>query len=274
MPALASPHVARSVQLSRDVTLQYIERGTGIPVVCLHGVTDSWGSFEPMLAHVPESIRMIAPSLRGHGDSSRPASGYHSEDFADDVRNLLDVLDIGSAIIVGHSMGGLVALRTALRHPGRVRGLVLLDTTADWRGNTAIKELWDSPIGGMRDPVDPVFVREFQLSTIATQLPGSFIDAVVSESLKVPARIWRATFADFRQTSLVADLARIDAPTLIVWGDRDSICLRHDQDTLAAGIRDARFVVHPGAGHAAHWDAPDLVAADLVNFCHELSGRS
>jgi pimeloyl-ACP methyl ester carboxylesterase len=171
-------------------------------------------------------------------------------------------------------MGGLVALRTALRHPGRVRGLVLLNTTADWRGNTAVKELWDSPIGGMRDPVDPVFVREFQLSTIATQLPGSFIDAVVSESLKVPARIWRATFADFRQTSLVADLARIDAPTLIVWGDRDSICLRHDQDTLAAGIRGARCIVHPGAGHAAHWDAPDLVAADLVNFCHQLSGRS
>src|SRR5215218_9009180 len=72
-----------SVRLATGVTLPYVEQGdpTGVPVVLLHGITDSWRSYEPVLPYLPDSIHAFAPTQRGHGDSDRPATGYRFEDF-------------------------------------------------------------------------------------------------------------------------------------------------------------------------------------------------
>ena len=87
--------VAR-LNLATGVTLEYVERGDpdGTPVIFLHGVTDSWRSFEHVLPHLPPSIRAIAITQRGHGDSSRPDAGYAYGDFAADVAALLDAVGV------------------------------------------------------------------------------------------------------------------------------------------------------------------------------------
>ena len=187
--------VVTSIELSTAVRLQYVEQGepSGIPVVLLHGVTDSWRSFEPVLPHLPGTIHAVALTQRGHGDATRP-SGYRTRDFTADVAAFLDAVGLESAVLVGHSMGATNAMRFAIDHPERTSVLVLLGAFAAYRENTMLKEFWESSIAPLRDPIDPAFVREFQLSTLAQPVPAAFIDTVVAESLKVPARVWRAIF--------------------------------------------------------------------------------
>jgi non-heme chloroperoxidase len=96
------------------------------------------------------------------------------------------------------------------------------------------------------------------------------VENAVSESLKVPARVWRAAFEGFLTNDSSGDAGRVVSPTLIVWGDRDSYAHRSDQDALLAGIRASRLVIYAGAGHAFHWEDPASFAADLVAFVSEL----
>jgi pimeloyl-ACP methyl ester carboxylesterase len=89
---------------------------------------------------------------------------------------------------------------------------------------------------------------------------------VVNESLTLPASVWQALFAGFLADDQVESLARITAPTVVVWGDRDVICPRADQDTLLRTIPGATLVVVPDAGHAVHWEYPSAPAEALAAF--------
>jgi len=263
----------KSVELPTGIRLPYVEAGdpSGVPVLLLHGVTDSWRSFEPVLPHLPESIHAVALTQRGHGDADRPASGYRTRDYAADVAAFADALGLGSFVIVGHSMGATNAQRFAIDHPERTRGLVLAATFATYRGNPTVVELWESAISRLTDPIDPAFVREFQQSTLAQPVPAAFLDTVVQESLKVPARVWRASFEGFLEDDCTGEIGRIQAPTLILWGSRDALCPRGDQDVLRRTIQSSRLVVYEDAGHALHWEAPQRFAADLVAFARHIS---
>lgn len=276
MSVVTAPLIARSVPLPTGATLQYVEHGStrGVPVVFLHGVTDSWGSFEGQLSRLPDSVHAFALSQRGHGDSSRPASGYRMDDLAADVEAFMDALGVRSAVIVGHSMGSIVAQQFAIDHPERVLGLALMGAAPGMRRNQAAWELWNSNVATLTDPIDPAFVTGFQQSTLARPVPDGLLEAVVLESLKVPARVWRAAFAAFLELDLVPELRRIDAPALVAWGDRDAICLRDDQQALVDGIAGSRLIVYPGGGHAFHWEEPAVFAADLVAFVHSIPSQS
>src|SRR6185436_11002192 len=122
----------KSVELPTGVSLSYVEQGdaSGVPLLLLHGVTDSWRSFELVLPHLPNSIRAFALTQRGHGDSSRPAAGYRFKDFSSDVAAFMDAVGIDAAVVAGHSMGSVIAQRFAIDKPDRVRQLVLIDSFA------------------------------------------------------------------------------------------------------------------------------------------------
>src|SRR5690349_21198283 len=95
-----------SVALPNGPRLAYAELGEpdGIPLLLLHGVTDSWRSFETVMPHLPDGLRAIALSQRGHGESDRPKEGYRPQDLARDIASFMDALGIPAAILVGHSM--------------------------------------------------------------------------------------------------------------------------------------------------------------------------
>lgn len=262
----------KSIELFNGVRLPYVEQGdpSGTPMVMLHGVTDSWHSFEPVLPHLPASIHAFALTQRGHGDADRPAMGYHSRDFASDVAAFVDALEIGPVVVVGHSMGASNALRFAIDYPDRNAGLVLAGAFAGYRDNPVIVEFSESAIAPLTDPIDPAFVREFQQSTLAQSIPEAFLDRAVRESLKVPARVWRAAFEGFQQDDAASELAKIDVPTLILWGAQDKFCPHSDQDTLLRGIARSRLKVYNNAGHAVHWEEPRRFAADLAELVSSL----
>ena len=267
--------VVKALQLPSGVTLEYAEQGdpAGVPVILLHGMTDSWRSFAPVLPHLPRSLRVFTLTQRGHGDADRPAAGYRTREFATDVAAFMDTLRLGPAVVVGHSMGATNAKRFAIDYPGRARGLVLVGSFASYRNNPALVEFWESAVSRLADPIDPGFVRAFQESTLARPVPPAFLDLVVQESLKVPARVWRSAFAGLLEDDFAAELGRIAATTLLLWGDRDAYAPRADQDILAGAIAHARLVVYEGAGHALHWEEPGRCAADLTRFIDGLPGR-
>ena len=261
----------QSVDLGNDVTLEYAEQGDpgGIPVICLHGVTDSYRSFDPVLPFLPKSFHVFAVSQRGHGHSSRPLTAYRYADFADDVHRFMTALKLPSAIIVGHSMGSAVAQRFAIDHPARTLGVVLAGAFLTIRGAESVEEFWATTLATMADPVDRRIAEGFQLSTLAMPVSQAFLEMVVGESLKVPAHVWHATFSEFRATDFSGELGRISAPTLMVWGDQDAYCGQSHRDGLRRAIPHAQVRIYGGHGHALHWETPERFARDVVSFVHQ-----
>nr|WP_274597158.1 alpha/beta hydrolase [Microvirga tunisiensis] len=91
-------------------------------------------------------------------------------------------------------------------------------------------------------------------------------------SLKVPARVWKAAWAGLLEADLTPDLTRITAPTLIVWGERDDMALRAEQEILLRSIPNVRFLIFEGAGHAPHWEEPERFASVVADFVNDRSG--
>ena len=261
-----------TVELPNRVKLQYVEHGdpSGLPLILLHGYADSWRSFELVLPHLPKSVRAFALTQRGHGDATRPVTGYRPVDFAADLTAFMDSLGLNSAVIAGGSSGGFVARRFAIDQPQRTLGLVLIGTPLTLRDKPGVLALWDSTISRLRDPIDPAFVREFVKSAFARPVPQSFMETLVEENLKVPARVWIATFEGLLEDDSSEQLTKVRSPTLIVWGDQDPIVPRSDQETYAAAIEDSRLLVYPGAGHAPYCEEPARLASDLSDFVADL----
>lgn len=177
----------------------------------------------------------------------------------------MDALELEAAAVVGHSMGSANARRFAIDYSTRTLGLVIRSSFATPRGNPNVRELW-TEVSRMTDPVDPDLVREFQQSTLTQAVPDAFFETIVQESLKVPPHVWKGVVGNDLQEDYLKDLDRIEAPTLIVWGEQDRYCPREDQEAIAAAIPDSRLDVYRGVGHAVHWEAPERFASDLVSF--------
>lgn len=259
---------AERLPLSTGITVEFVAQGseTGAPVILLHGLSDSWRSFEPLLPHLPESIRAYALSLRGHGESDRPVSPYGMSDMAADVVAFMDAMGItDTATVVGHSMGARVAMQLAVDHPGRVRRLVLVGAFAPGLPNPTLDEL-RMMVDELTDAALPAFAREFQESTIARPVASAFVETMVGESRKLKPGTWRAVLRGFLSDDVSSRLATARLPVLLVWGERDSFVPRRDQDALAAAFPDARLQAYAATGHAVHWEDPRRMASDLVNF--------
>ena len=255
-------------QLPGGVRLRYAARGAagGPVVVMLHGYSDSWFSFSRVIPLLPKTIRVIALDQRGHGDSGRPARGYAMDDFARDIIQLMDTLKIERATVVGHSMGSFVARRLAALAPERVTGLMLVG--AGIRANNEAIQSLGNMVDKLTDPVDPAFVREFQLSTIARPVPPEFIERAISESHKLTADVWRQVFTGMIEYK-PAEPA-IKCPTVVIGGDKDAIFSVAEQQALARAIDGASIALVPGVGHALHWEDPERFASELVAFIGRL----
>jgi pimeloyl-ACP methyl ester carboxylesterase/Flp pilus assembly protein TadD len=264
--------VEQKVALHDGTALAYVEQGDpdGVPVILLHGYTDSWRSYEIVLPHLPPSLRALAVTQRGHGTSAKPQQGYRPEDFARDVAGFMDAVGVKRAVVVGHSMGSVVAQRFAADYPDRVMALVLEGAFLPRPANDAVREFWQE-VSRLSDPIDPEFVRAFQLSAVARPLADAFLETVVGESLAVPARVWKAALAPYLEFDFEAAVRKIAVPTLIVWGAHDAFSGRGEQDALTSTIGGSRLVIYEESGHSPHWEEPRRYAADITAFIATLA---
>ena len=175
-------HQIKSTTLTSGVTVEYVANGAsgGTPLLLLHGLSDSWHSFLPLLPHLPSNLRAMAFSQRGHGQSSKPRGDYRLETLAADALAFLDAMHVDRAVVAGHSMGAAIGTLLAAYYPDRVAGLALLGAFAEFRSNPCVIELRQD-VQTLSDPIDSDFARAFQISTIARMIDDEFIDLVVSE---------------------------------------------------------------------------------------------
>jgi non-heme chloroperoxidase len=262
---------AATVTLESGLKLSYAEQGaaSGPAVVLLPGPTDSWRSYEPVLDRLPHRIRAVAVSQRGHGDSDKPESGYRIKDFAGDVVEFLNALEIDRAVLVGHSGSCLVARRVAIDHPVRVAGLVL-EASPTSLCTDAARLFVNSVVMGLADPIDPDFARSFVADTSSENVAPEVVDMLVADILKVPARVWHEMFADLLQYDDTHELTRVGAPTLLIWGDHDALVSREMQALLTDRIPHAEVIVYPTVGHTPRWDDSPRFSGDRAAFVEQL----
>jgi non-heme chloroperoxidase len=162
----------------------------------------------------------------------------------------------------------LVVRRVAEVHPERVARLVLIGSPGSLGDNQEELEL-QRAVGGLQDPVPVQFARELQGAAAHVPLPEPFFEQLVAESLKLPARVWKSTLEGLFAFDDAAELGRIAAPTLLIWGEWDRWLPREEEDQLAVAIPGAKVVVYPATGHSPNWERPERVAADLDAFMRQ-----
>ena len=267
----------RLVGLSDGETLAYSDIGprNAVPVVLLHGYTDSARDWAPIAPFLSGRFRLIIPDLRGQGASGKPDCCYTRFDFAYDIKLLLERLKLPGAVVVGHSLGSIVAQTFAEEWPGRTRRLILVSSTGTYFG-PASGDAWVEtalPVSlagaaNLKDPIDPdsAFMMSWWQESMRIN-PPFFSSRQRRDAAAIPARVWRALA---QQCLLGVDvhfmLSRIEAPTLLIWGGEDTLEGSAGRAALRSGIKGARVVNFPSLGHDLIWQDPRGVARAMTQF--------
>jgi len=265
--------VVKTINLPGRVRLEYAEQGNadGTPVIFLHGITDSWHSFQSVLANLPSSIHAFAISQRGHGDSERPLQDYTPKDFAEDIAEFVKQKNLNQVFIVGHSMGGVHAQQFAIDYPRLTKGLVIIDSDPSFKNNPGMPEFYQE-VSKMKGGIDRKFMDGFQRATLADPIDSAYYNLLVDEGIKVPASVFKAALAGLMQVDFTGQLDQINSPSLIFWGNKDAFCTFKGQETLIDNIKNSRLIVYGNTGHALHWEEPKKFSEDLLNFIDNVIG--
>lgn len=242
--------------------------GADVPaVVLLHGLGSSSSDWAPQIAALDGRFRILTIDLRGHG-RSRPARGrLRVERMADDLDATLTALAEPAVHVVGLSLGGCVGLSLALRHPERVRSLVLVNAfarlaPAGLRGSLRMLERLALLA------VAPMPIVAAHVARGLFPRPEQH-DAYLAAVASLGGNSRRDYFAAIRALAAFdarADLGRVRCPTLVVTGDRDRTVPRAAAEHLHRSIAGARLAVIPDSGHATPYDQPDAFNRAMVEF--------
>jgi 3-oxoadipate enol-lactonase len=218
--------------------------------------------WERVLPLLPVGLRVIRYDERGQGGSEVPPAPYSIADHAADLAGLLATLDIDSAVIVGLSIGGLIAQELWAKEPQRIRGLVLMDTAC----KIATAEFWNNRIaavkaGGLDSVADAVLERWFSLTFRTAQAAdlAHWRDMLVSS----PAEGYVGSCAAIRDADTEEAARSIAVPTLVMCGSEDLATPPDTVKAMADLIAGARFTMIDGAGHLPCIEAPSLVALQI-----------
>ena len=252
-----------------DIQIAYTDAGIGRPVVLIHGYPFNRSLWNDQLAALSSSYRVIAPDLRGFGESD-PAPGTATMNvMAEDVALLLNHLGIARATIAGLSMGGYVALAFYKQLPSRVRALVLADTRAhgdteegkQTRAQQAEKAL-NEGMAGIADAMLPKLLTPETVSK-RPEVVKRVRDMMVKTKPEGAAAALHGMAEREDQTSL---LAKITVPALIMVGAEDAITPVADSEKMHAAIPGSRLVVIENAGHVSNVERTEQFNDALLSF--------
>ncbi|HEY0751704.1 MAG TPA: alpha/beta hydrolase, partial [Chitinophagaceae bacterium] len=209
----------KRIPLSTGVELEYAEQGIdgSTIIIFLHGITDSWHSFETVLSYLPDDLHAIAISQRGHGNSARPAQGYTTRDFADDVAAFIKQKNLGPVVIAGHSMGGVNAQQFALSYPSLTRGLIIIDSDPAFVNNPGMTEFLEE-VMNMKGSIPRDYMDGFQKATLANHIDSSYYELIVNEGLKCPVYVFQAALKGLMEVNFTQSLKNLEMHVAIFWG--------------------------------------------------------
>lgn len=265
--------------------LSYVDSGTGPAVLFIHGILGSQRQWAHLVDEVDDDHRVVVPDLFGHGDSAKPTGDYSLSSHAATLRDLLDHLGIDRVTLVGHSLGGGIAMQFYYLFPERVDRLVLVSSGGLGREVNLV--LRSATLPGAQQVLSviasaPVLQRVDALGRGAQRVgwrPGADIGAIWrgftslgdSESRRAFLATTRAVI-DFGGQSISAydHLGSVSAPpTLIVWGSKDRMIPAWHALSAQRALPGCRVELFEGAGHFPHLDDPDRFARLLREFMAE-----
>jgi pimeloyl-ACP methyl ester carboxylesterase len=265
------------------VRIHYQEKGTGTPLLLIHGFTSSTYSWKDVFEPLSMTFRVIAVDLKGFGFSAKPDGDYTRRAQGILVAHLLEHLNIDKAWLCGNSMGGEVALNVALANPQRVAGLILIDSNAvqvKGTGSLAPSYLLIPVVGRLLTALalgSDKLVRE--------GLEESFYDRTKVTADRVaayylPLQTRNGQLAALRartqasQFPIEAELGRINVPTLIIWGSQDALIPVEAAHKMNSLIKDSRLVTIDNCGHVAQEEMPTRVVDEITRFISASSERT
>jgi len=278
------------------IRLHYVREGSGMPVVLLHGWPEFWYAFHKLIPLLEGDCEVIAPDLRGFGQSEKPAgaasASYRLEDHVDDLLGLLDHLDIEKAVIVSHDVGSSIAQAVARAHPERVRGLFFFNILypgvserlagPEWLPETWYQGFHQQPwaadlVGSSRDAARIYFKN--MLDHWAHR-PGTFDDDLETwvDNFLAPGNLqggfnWYSAIFPVRVQMMRGTFPkppRIEIPTAVRWGESEPFMKPDFADKLGAYFGDVDFRSVPEAGHFVHYERPDFAAREILDFIGRL----
>ena len=245
--------------------LWFSERGSGPPLLLVHGLMVTGGMFAQVADRFAMRHRVILPDLRGHGGSRRLPPPYTVAQLATDLARLLDRLGIDSTAILGYSQGGAVAQQFALDFPDRCRRLVLACTYA--HNMSSLRERFEGHLVpylvrllGMQRFAELIFALGLKHAPAVSR--GWLVELMASQDPALMLTAWKEAMAfDSRPR-----LAEIGCPTLIIAAADDEAVPFHHAKMLEQGIPRSRLVVVESGGHALIWTRPDVFVQLVDEF--------
>lgn len=262
--------------------LSYVDNGSGPVVLFIHGILGSQGQWAELVDRIDDDHRVVAPDLFGHGDSAKPTGDYSLSSHAATLRDLLDHLGIERVTLVGHSLGGGIAMQFYYLFPDRVDRLVLVSSGGLGREVNLV--LRSATLPGAEQVLSvvasaPVLEKVEALGRGARKVgwkPGADLGAIWrgftslgdSESRRAFLATTRAVI-DFGGQSINAygHLGSVTSPpTLIVWGSKDRMIPAWHAISAQRAVPGCKVELFEGAGHFPHLDDPDRFARVLREF--------
>jgi 3-oxoadipate enol-lactonase len=251
--------------------LHYADEGFagGLPLVFINSLGTDLRIWDDVLPRFSSTYRLIRYDKRGHGLSGCPTGPYSLDQLGGDLAHLLDQLGVFRAVLIGDSVGGMIAMNVALERPDRVAGLVLCDTAAKigeavyWTERiTAVRSAGIVPLaeGVLTRWLSPAFIRRQK-----TAYQGYF-----HMLTRTPREGYAATCEAIRDTDLRQRVGQIAAPALVVCGAEDQATPPDMVSELADQLPDARFILIPDAGHIPAIEQPAELAAHIHHFLREI----
>jgi pimeloyl-ACP methyl ester carboxylesterase len=289
----------RQVVLKNGEVIHYLEQGAGKKTMLLiHGNFSSSMHYTPLFDRLPKDMRVLAPDLRGYGDSTYYRRISSLKDFAEDIRLFMQAKDIQSAVVVGWSLGGGVAMELAAYHPELVEKLVLINSTTH-RGYPVFKkgdnnqflfgQAYESPEEMGKDPIQvvplleamktknfPIMSYIFDKTIYTVKKPSPEENTLwINESLKQRNLIdadWALANLNMSEThnfynAGTQNIHQIKCPVLHTWGRQDIVVPEYMvTDNFKALESRSKLVVYDQCGHSPLVDVPDQLTKDILNF--------
>lgn len=256
--------------------------GSGPALLLLHGIGDSSKSWVPLMRTLAQHHTVIAPDLLGHGESDKPRADYSVAAYANGMRDLLDVLGIDTATVVGHSLGGGVAAQLTYQHPTRVERLVLVASGGVARAVSPFLRLASTPLSDLFFPLlrlPPVHLAAVagvevlrrsgtdlgrdaeELGRVIDALPDVAARGAFHRTLRSVVD-WRGQVVTMLDRSYLAEAM----PVLLVWGAHDAIIPVHHAEVAHRAMPGSRLELFADAGHFPHHQDPDRFVEVLEDF--------
>lgn len=252
---------------ANGLTLHYAESGRvdGLALVFANSLGTDFRTWDGVVPHFADECRIIRYDKRGHGLSDCPPAPYRIEDHADDLVGLLDALNITSAVIVGISVGGQIAMNVAIRYPERVKAAVFCDTAA----KIGTDEMWNTRINTLREQGmahigETIVGRWFAPSYAGTQ-PAAY-RGYLHMLARTPVEGYIGTCESLRDADMREAVTAIKAKTLVICGAEDAATTPELVRAFAESLPDSQFQLIEGAGHLPCVEQPDATANAIRQF--------